>query len=375
MLRLTQTPFFAVRGNSMFVRTMPAAVFCLMVFMFPFYSAAQEQRNTSMTPQAPHLVSPHAVITRDKSTKQAFLEVKTTGPWALFAGKTIDTIDYGRSILRGEGPGVFPVPGEEKAHSLFALRRGDSTLVLAERLLPMAGGFNFRDLGGIRTEDGRCVAWGVFFRADDLGGLTPEDEHYLTTLPLRTVVDFRTPEEAARAPDKIPSSVKCVLAYPVALARIDPRTIEKQLEGSNPDAFMKDIYRQLVLNDEARAVYTSLFALLQRGNTLPILFHCSAGKDRTGLASALILLSLGVDRETVMEDYLASARHLEDKYADLRNKIPRFAPFLTVKPEFLESAFAAMEERYGSVDNYLTQALGVNIEVMRRNYLYPCSLP
>jgi protein-tyrosine phosphatase len=225
----------------------------------------------------------------------------------------------------------------------------------------MAGGFNVRDIGGLPGADKMRVFRGKILRADDLKNLTPEDQAYLAGLPLRTVLDFRLERETALFPDLLPSCVERYLSRPIVAGGRNPEAAEFAQEEA--DVFMMDIYRYLALDEKPLAIYRELFQLLQwEEEALPLLFHCSAGKDRTGFAAALILFSLGVSEETVLKDYLASRGCLAGKY-------PSSTGIFSVREIYLQAALEEIVRVHGSLDGYLQKALAVDPQRMRNLYL------
>lgn len=133
---------------------------------------------------------------------------------------------------------------------------------------------------------------------------------------------------------------------------------------------MINAYIEMVTVDDYVAQYKEFFRLLQDGNYLPLSFHCSAGKDRTGVATMLILSALDVDKETIMDDYLLSVKLVEKKYADYVKMIKVIAPLVTVDKEYLDAAYSKIDEKYGSMTKFLTETLGVDIQKMKEMYLY-----
>lgn len=308
-------------------------------------------------------------IKSEKNGKAPFFVFKGEGPWQLFVSDETGAFDFSAPALMGEGPGAFPIPIRVGKHHFYAVQNGESQLIFCEDRLPIAGGYNFRDLGGIPTKDGKLTAWGKLFRADDLSTLAEEDLAYLESIPLHTVVDFRTLEAAKRSPDKLPSTVKQYVQLPLVPGNLDPR--EAIEPGQEPvwEEFMQHMSVDLVVSPENIAVYRSLFAHLQNAESQPLLFHCAAGKDRTGIAAAYILFSLGVEKEEVLKNYMASAFYLQGKYDGLIAKNPSRAALFTVKREYLLAAIDAMEKKSGSVDKYLVKVLGVDLKRMRELYL------
>ena len=318
---------------------------------------------------APDDMMDSCMIIRDKETKAATLVMRESGPWRLYAGPQPSKVNRERPVLDGNAPGRYPVRVEPGARSYFVVELDGRAVPLAERLLPMEGGWNFRDLGGMPTGDGRRTAWGKLIRADGLNGLSDADLAYLASVPLTTIADFRNEHEAAKAPDRLPPSVKRHLHLAITPGRLEagnPRAIFANPAG---DGFMEEMNRTLALDPGIQAVYREFFSKVQNEENLPLLFHCSAGKDRTGFAAALILLSLGVDRETVMADYMASERHLTGKYDALMAKYPDHAALFMVKPSYLEAALDAIDEQYGGVEPYMREALGVDIGKMKELFL------
>lgn len=237
------------------------------------------------------------------------------------------------------------------------------------RRLPLAKGRNYRDLGGIRASDGRRIAPGRLFRTDDMHSLSPGDLDFLASIPITTVIDFRSQGEVARHPDKLPHSVKNHFIFPIVPGRLELWNPDELLRAKGGLGFMTDIYRSLILDDNSIDVYRDFFLRVQSEEHLPLLFHCSAGKDRTGMAAVFILLALGVNEETVMADYLDSNTCLAGKYDREIALRPERAPIFFADPAYLHAAVAAMEEKIGGVERYLTRVLGVDTQKMRDCFL------
>lgn len=126
-----------------------------------------------------------------------------------------------------------------------------------------------------------------------------------------------------------------------------------------------------VTNDAATIQYQKMFEHLQNpeGN-VPLLYHCTAGKDRTGMASALILYALGADDKTVMDDYLLSNKYIEAKFESYIEQYPNLLGLFSVKQEYLQAGLDAINKNYGNVENFLVKKLNVDIEKMHELYLY-----
>lgn len=230
------------------------------------------------------------------------------------------------------------------------------------RLLPVKGAYNMRDLGGYPAADRKQVKWRMLLRSDDLNRLTQPDLDYLASLPLRTDIDFRGQSEKTQAPDKMPPTTTY---FPLPLETGDMSDMQ-HFDTSKLPTILQDVYAYIVRS--AQDTYKEFFRIASDEQNAPLLFHCSAGKDRTGMAAAYLLSALGVDRETVIQDYLLSAEYIKGKYDFIVKRYPQFEPLTTVKREYLEAAFGVIDEEFGGMDQYLTQQLGVDIEKIRKIY-------
>lgn len=315
-------------------------------------------------------LSKQVQVVRDKESKAATLYVDVQGPWKIYSGNTVEDIDFSKPLLEGKDNGVFPLEVSNSTRSYFQFVSSEGKAILAEEHLPMTGGYNFRDLGGIRSKDGKYVRWGKIIRSDDLSNLTSDDLKYLASIPVRTIIDFRAQSEIDMAPDKLASSVVEYLNLNIEPGNIMGSDIEFDMETVDFNELMITMNRLLVTDSSAISQYKEFFCVLQQEESIPLLYHCSAGKDRTGMASALILYALGVDDETVMDNYLKSAVYLTGKYDKLVQQYPMIEPLMTVKAEFLQAGIDQMRADHGSVENYLTKVLEVDINKMKEMFLY-----
>ncbi|MDF7666383.1 tyrosine-protein phosphatase [Orbaceae bacterium ESL0727] len=319
-----------------------------------------------MSKQANLDVTKIAQIIRDKATKKAVLDVSAAEPWKLYIGTSPDNIDYTKPILEGKGKGQFPLNISTEGRSYFGLVTPNGRGIIADTHLPMDGGYNFRDLGGIRTKDGHHIKWDKFIRSDELGHLTNSDLTYLSSLPLVTVVDFRRPDEITKLPDRLPQSVKNDVQLNIVSANLKPGSTSKE----DVRDWMIFINEELVTDKTIQNTYKEFFKLVQDESKLPLLFHCSAGKDRTGMGAALILYALGVDEDTIFKEHMLSNKYLKEKYAPIIAKQPELQPQFEVQEAYFRKAFDRIKQDHGSVDNYLTNVLGVDIPKMKAMYLY-----
>lgn len=309
-------------------------------------------------------------ITRDKNDKTAIVRVGVSGSWSIYAGASADSIDMNQPIASDEGAGVFllDVPTDRRTYFRFVSAKEQA--IFAERLLPMTGGYNFRDLGGYKTEEGKTVKWGRIIRSDDLHELTKEDLTYLAQIPIETIVDFRAKEEIEQGADQLPSPTTKRYELSITPGSLNDTSAYINATAEEVDGMMIWMYQFFVTSDEAIAQYREFFRLLQDDEHMPLLFHCSAGKDRTGMGAALILFALGVPEATIMRDYMASNRYITGKYEKYIAMDPGLKPMFIVKPEFLQAGIDKIKSEYGSAERFLTDKLGVNIARFREMYLY-----
>lgn len=309
-------------------------------------------------------------ITRDKTTKQASLVINIPGKWELYSGSRVDNIDFSKSIAKGDSNGTYSLNVNDTARSYFQIVTEQGCAILAERHLPMTGGYNFRDLGGFKTTDGKYVKWGKVFRSDDLNKLTDADLKYLNSIPLISIIDFRSPSEIKLSPDKMPRSTRNNYAFSITPGNLSSIDDIKNMTTDQINNTMKSINQMLVTDSSCIAQYRLYFDLLQDEAETPLMFHCSAGKDRTGMGAALFLYSLGVDEKTILNDYLSSNKYLGDKYKPILTQHPNLKPLLEVDESFLKAGIEQIKKDHGSIENYLTNILNVDLNKMRQLYLY-----
>ena len=235
-------------------------------------------------------------------------------------------------------------------------------------VVPLEGGSNFRDFGGYRTSDGGTVRRGLVFRSAHLGGLTDADRAALGKLGVRTIVDLRGVNEAAETPHLISG-----LACKVVGAHIEPQLGEHLRAGLENGTLTPFVVMGL-LTDHYRDYprrcapgFRTLFTTLSDGTHRPLVFHCTAGKDRTGFAAALLLTLLGVQWDDVMEDYLRTndlwTGHI-GRYTEL--DIDTRAAIVEARRPYLEAAFAVVRDDFGSPEAFAEKALGLDAAARER---------
>jgi len=250
-----------------------------------------------------------------------------------------------------------------------------------QRQIALQGSLNFRDLGGYPTEDRKHIKWGRVFRSDALAKLTSTDYEKLAELRIRTVCDYRSSFEREREKTQWsgPSAPEILV--------LDIMSMNPEMAGKDPTrSFFERLMKPgATPEDSARSMSDSMATMALTGAPLygkmlrrlldspePLLFHCSAGKDRTGLSAALLMRILGVTGEAIVEDYLLvnklmppekfAAASAERFSAMTGQKLSAelLVPLMGTRAEWLTAAWQAIDAKYGSFDNYRRQALGVS---------------
>jgi protein-tyrosine phosphatase len=230
------------------------------------------------------------------------------------------------------------------------------------RCLPLTGAVNFRDLGGYVGADGRRVRWNQLFRSDSLAELSDADLQVLAKVGLRTICDLRGEPERAHKPNRAlltPPAMHAIGFMPHGGDDLLKETRLGLIGIAEIESRVREIYRRFVV-DQSPA-YARLLSLIQ-GDALPLLFHCTSGRDRTGFATAVVLRVLGVPRAAVEEDYALSNRYRRDLTFQVGGEVSTevMATLTQAHPTYLAAAFAAIDEHYGSDINYLREGLGVS---------------
>jgi protein-tyrosine phosphatase len=257
-----------------------------------------------------------------------------------------------------------------------------ASLVIADRSVHLANATNFRDVGGYRTRTGQWVRMGLVYRSNALDHLAAADLAALAALHLKWICDLRTGGERQHGADIIPQGVpdemEDVLADDTGKLRAIMAAAPADGKAApDPTKVAHDLYRDFVVTQSARLAYHALFQHLADPARLPAVFHCSAGKDRTGWAAAILLTILDVPRPVIMQDYLltntylrgADAQRLREA-AGANSIASRLA--LTADPSDLQAAFTAVQQTYGSFDRYLHAGLGLSdatLRALRHNFL------
>lgn len=252
--------------------------------------------------------------------------------------------------------------------------------------IALSGSSNTRDLGGLPTKDGYTIRPHRLIRSCNLSSLTEEDKHILSgTYDLKTIVDFRTRREAAEKPD--PAIDGALYHHIPVLEDVTAGITHEETSGEasfehtigllikkgiSPADYMKNMYRDIAKNPHAHAAYRNFFEILLSQESGASLWHCSAGKDRAGIGSALVLYALGVDWDLIISDYLMTSTFLAEDIDAILKKLsastdnPQLIECihtcLDVRQEYIESVFCAYEEAFTSTEQFLREALGLSDE-------------
>lgn len=322
---------------------------------------------------SPAVAAPPSSATVERTDSGALL-VRWTGAGpvdVLIADKPEAGPRQARLVSARDADGTEVVPGDApRSYVLLRDPASGKFLRVAERLVPLEHGSNFRDIGGYALSGGRHVRWGLIYRSGGTPLLDDADLARVKALGLATMVDLRSSEERVLAPSRIQGVPYQAVGYSMASLNV----------AGGMGATYKGL--PLMLKPQLRLLFTDLL----RGEG-PVAFNCSAGQDRTGFAAAMVLSALGAPRDTILADY-----HLSTVYRRPANEMPKIDPAVAAgnpvaamfasyqRPEFqkptplktadgkafLSFAFEEIEARWGSVDNYLRQELGIGAAERKR---------
>ncbi len=276
-----------------------------------------------------------------------------------------------------------PAPGER---IYFHIMTGSNYSVCAPRLWMIPSLPNLRELGGYETADGTAfVKYGAFYRADRLCALSEAGRAAFAKLGIKLILDFRVPDEINGFEDPVFDGVEHLIIPPISQdSECFHFSFKELMAGDIKSAVaaresLRNQYRYMAFGSDA---YRTMFARIADG-AMPILFHCSAGKDRTGVAAALILLLLGVPRETIVHDYMltriSTAQWIGETFEKLESLIggnqevhDAIESFVSVRQEGIESTVDEILARYPDVDEFFIKEMAMTpaqIAAIRSDYL------
>lgn len=260
---------------------------------------------------------------------------------------------------------------------------------MTQRLLSINDGENFRDLGGYQTTDGHTVKWRKLIRSGALGWLSENDLTYLQQFNITHDIDLRSPREVDSLPDRVPEGTNFhhEPVFGTDLTEASKRTSELEpvmnVKPNTGSKHMKEVYRLMTELDSATTAYQNFFKyLLDMPENGAVIFHCQAGKDRTGIGAYLVLSALGVEQNTIEQDYLltnqTTKQWITDRLNELKDQgatktfIDNYAQLAGVLLDYLNSAIQEINANYGSTQGFLTGALklsSTDLKDLRSLYL------
>ncbi|MFD7061167.1 tyrosine-protein phosphatase [Streptomyces sp. NPDC059906] len=312
-------------------------------------------------------------------------ELAGTGPVELAVGPMPEEIDHDRPIARFDRARRVSLPGLGPGRHYISVAPvdGGSPVLAAERVMPLEGADNFRDLGGYRTGGGGRTRWGMVFRADAPDRLSTADLAVIDRLGLQAAYDLRSDGERTKAPSVLPASVR---RETFAVGGDTPRAtplgelFHRGRVGPVPDNFLDGVYLDMV--EREASAFGRVLNGLAAPDGVPAVIHCTAGKDRTGLAAALLLSVLGVSEATVLEDYMLSRSCFSERrmarllphLAELGLDQGRYYEVFGAPRQAMASTLDQLRGRYGTVENYLITRADVTsetIEALRARLVLP----
>lgn len=352
----------------------------------PTQSSVSAGTAQASAPRAAPIRTADAVRADDGSYTLTWRAVPGVGSVEIYAatdprqrGQHITTSSDDRAVISG-------LDSAQRWYFELVPEGRDRGFPIATRSLDLAGLPNARDVGGYRTRDGRIVTWGSVLRTDTLSKATDTDIDRLGRLGLSQVVDFRSPAEIhregqSRIPDGSAYTPRPIYDpeddFFVKVSRLigsgDPDLQHEALADGRAEQLMIEENRFYATDADTRAHIGAVLRDLATSDEA-LLYHCTAGKDRTGWMTAVLLTTLGVDRETVLGDYLLSNEYRatvnEKTMAVLAERghmrdPELLRPILEVRGEYLRAAFDEVETRYGSFARYLRHGLGVDPATQR----------
>ena len=233
------------------------------------------------------------------------------------------------------------------------------------RVVKMEGAVNFRDVGGYKTSDGKEVVKNRIFRAADISRLTDRDLQRMAERYIYTVIDFRGTEESAKAPDRLLPGTDYLLCPAGSDSLPTVKDLAEMLKDENFLLSMYGTPSMTYYGDRYRPLFKRLLDLPD--TEAGLLYHCTGGRDRTGMATALILYTLNVPMETIEADFVASNVYLASQNKSMYKTMIEVSGLteneiidrMKLRPELLRSFFGAIKQNYGSVENFLAKELGV----------------
>jgi protein-tyrosine phosphatase len=244
----------------------------------------------------------------------------------------------------------------------------------------LEGQHNFRDLGGLPAGNGFMLRTGMIYRSGDLSSITDNDIAVLENIGITLVIDFRSERERINRPNRVIRSVKETRNIAINdSAREKAMEYITQNDAAGLESVLQNDYRRIIRENQEE--YRQFFHELAFSPHLPVVFHCVAGKDRTGLAAVFLLTALGVEFDLVFKDYIASVIRNAALTTKLINKINEkghngeiIRPLLEVKKEYLDAALTEIRENHGDLHTFVINTLKADEARLQERFLEPVNL-
>lgn len=281
------------------------------------------------------------------------------------------------------------------------IKAANENIVIGERTLAVEGMNNFRDMGGYQAADGKRVKWGKLFRSDHLYNLTEKGCIYLQKLGIRTIIDYRSPNEISKYPNKVisgkektyyldPNAHTAELAAQFTSTKDDEdrnlvnKIIEQKQQGKliNRYDIVMEQYRNFVEKPECQVAFSQMLKIVCQADNAPLVQHCRGGKDRTGFGAMLLLGILGVSKSDMLSDYMLTHYNRLERnqqkmviYRTLtqdQDVLDYLLSLIDTQPEFIEQSINTIERQYGSIEQYAKTVLGITdteIAILKQLYL------
>jgi protein-tyrosine phosphatase len=290
-------------------------------------------------------------------------------PVQISVGASPDAATHAYVIDVPPGAESVRVQALPEGRTYISISGGNEVVVIAERRLPFEGASNFRDLGGYRTRSGASTRWGRVYRSDGLHRLTTADLRLLDHLGVRTIYDLRSHAERAQYPNPVESKSFSLLG---AFNASDIAKWESWQERHDGESRLRDVYLGMLAT--AGEMFGAIFTELAEPDGLPALLHCMGGKDRTGLAAALLLGFAGVEREVVLDDYELTRRWqtIDPDYVSFLQTLgvsaEAAAALIDVPRWAMAEALEVLENSYGGAEAYLSERGGMGAVTLTQLY-------
>jgi len=344
-------------------------------------------------------ISDNIEMYRDGDTLK--LNVLTKAPFKIWKGKYPTLSDMKDLVIEGEPKEYTIEMPVKKLPCYFLLESNHKKEIFAERLLPLKGAINVRDMGGYQTKDGKRVKWGLLFRGDQLSKLEESDIALLERIGVKTIIDYRSDHERTINPNKklntLVQDVHCdphssfseAAAQAVDLASENVNLVNELIEGKVEAKYVNGLglkvvksYEQLVDSEKSRVAYKKVLETYANPNLMPSIQHCRGGKDRTGFGSMLLLMLLKVRDEDIVRDYVMTGVIREERnnfklsqykeLTDNQDYLDYLMSMIETRAQYIEASMRKINDVYGGIECYVKEVLGIRdsqINTIRESYL------